>query len=392
MVSFTLADDHFMQPDGKLENITFAVRGTELQAVAKRFKEALFNWNIRQYLGRKGEVNKGVLKTIEDEPENFYYYNNGISALCEDFEFSEKSKNLVARKLQIVNGAQTIGAIRVSHPDKLKLVLVLVKLTRVKHFSRETGIAAELIRSNNTQNKLAIPDFRSNDKIQIWLEKKFKDTKSRGSLLQIDYGRKKPYPRSSINKQVIKLQELGKIRFAWLHDPRIPIADPASLFVLPIDNGLYGSSFGIDGALCDVWTEEQFRDTLLALHTSNKIIEALNQLQEEEPKYKQIIRLKYYALNLFKKYLDNSLSEDAELKIDELYQFGKKYDAFFDDAMVMIITALTEAYDEMIGQKGGTLFALPRDMSVWSLVQAKFENSLKLAKRLQARAERATRR
>jgi hypothetical protein len=123
------------------------------------------------------------LNTIENDPQDFYYYNNGVSALCEEFSFDAKTKHLAIRKMQIVNGAQTIGALQISNPEKLKDVLVLVKLTQVKHFSRETGVAAELIRTNNTQNKLSIPDFRSNDEIQIWLENRFKETKSRGDLV-----------------------------------------------------------------------------------------------------------------------------------------------------------------------------------------------------------------
>jgi len=81
-----------MQPAGNLSNITFAVKGTELQKIAKQYKESLFNWNIRKYLGKKGEVNKSTLKTIESNPEDFYYYNKSISALCEEFSFSKQAK------------------------------------------------------------------------------------------------------------------------------------------------------------------------------------------------------------------------------------------------------------------------------------------------------------
>ena len=79
------------------------------------------------------------------------------------------------KKRQIVNGAQTLGALKRAGPDKVADALVLVKLTAVKHAQRETGIAATLIKTNNTQNTLRIPDFRSNDKIQLWLETKFKN-------------------------------------------------------------------------------------------------------------------------------------------------------------------------------------------------------------------------
>jgi hypothetical protein len=64
-------------------------------------------------------------------------------------------------------------------------------------------------------------------------------------LSQIIYGRKRPYPRSTSLNPILKLQDLGKIRYAWYYDPRISIADPAKLFELPEENGLYGSPFGL---------------------------------------------------------------------------------------------------------------------------------------------------
>jgi AIPR protein len=175
-VIFNLREHHYFHPDGDPENITFAIPGTTLQEIALKAKESLFNWNIRRFLGKKGEVNKGLMHTLDNEPGHFYYYNNGISALCENFDFDEKTKKLRIKKMQIVNGAQTIGAIKTAAPSKLQQVLVLVKLTSIKRASKERGIAAELIKTNNTQNTLRVPDFRSNDKIQQWLEIKFKNT------------------------------------------------------------------------------------------------------------------------------------------------------------------------------------------------------------------------
>src|SRR5271169_4829563 len=100
------------------------------------------------------------METIQDKPENFFYYNNGISALCEEYNFNPKTKKLKIKKLQIVNGAQTVGAIKNGIHSRLKDVLVWVKLTAIKHSSKERGVAAALIKTNNTQNKLRVPDFR----------------------------------------------------------------------------------------------------------------------------------------------------------------------------------------------------------------------------------------
>lgn len=59
-ITITLADGHFMQPSGDFDNITFAASGTTLQQLARDHKDSLFNWNIRRFLGKKGEVNTGL--------------------------------------------------------------------------------------------------------------------------------------------------------------------------------------------------------------------------------------------------------------------------------------------------------------------------------------------
>jgi hypothetical protein len=382
LVTFSLASDHYLTPDGELQNITFAVRGTRLKEIAVAYKDSLFNWNIRRFLGKKGEVNTGLTETLEKEPKMFFYYNNGISALCEAFEFNPKTKELTVHKLQIVNGAQTIGAIKNANSDNLRDVLVIVKLTAIKHASRERGIAAGLIKTNNTQNTLRAPDFRSNDKIQQWLEMQFKNTKQRGEMLQIAYGRKRPYPRATSNQLVLKLQDLGKIRYAWYQDPRIPIAEPARLFQLPED-GLYGFAFGSDGELVDVWSDSQFSDCLLAIHTYNKMDFELRKLQKENDDLRQITRLRYYALKLFKIYLDQLLPTIPAGEVKYLYQFGANYNEFFARAAKIICLTLSQAYREILRLNEGSAFSLPRDAKVWNLVRSKFEDNLALIRVIQ---------
>ena len=65
LVTFSLADDHYMIPDGEHENITFVIKGTRLKEIAVANKDSLFNWNIRRFLGKKGEVNSGLAEILE---------------------------------------------------------------------------------------------------------------------------------------------------------------------------------------------------------------------------------------------------------------------------------------------------------------------------------------
>lgn len=51
----------------------------------------LYERNIRYFLGGKSSVNRSIKETLESNPENFFYLNNGVTAIC-DF-ISPKSKD-----------------------------------------------------------------------------------------------------------------------------------------------------------------------------------------------------------------------------------------------------------------------------------------------------------
>ena len=95
----------------------------------------------------------------------------------------------------------------------------------------------------------------------------------------------------------------------------------------------------------DVWSEEQFQDTLLAIHAYNKLQQKLTEAQKKFSELKQITRLKYYALRLFKVYLDQSLSVSKD-NYQDLRGFGGKFNAFFERANTIIQLTLAESIEK----------------------------------------------
>ena len=84
----------------------------------RKYKYALFEKNIRSVLGDSSSVNAGIVSTIEKNPENFWYYNNGITATYEEVEesisnagSSRKIGIFGFKKLNIINWAQTLSSI-----------------------------------------------------------------------------------------------------------------------------------------------------------------------------------------------------------------------------------------------------------------------------------------
>ncbi len=146
----------FLDVEGLENHMTFVIQGIQLNQIFIHHQNSLFNWNIRKFLKHGSSINKRITETIVNSPETFYYLNNGISALCENFKLNKDNRELIIKRLQIVNGAQTIGAIGninvQDHFSELSKTQVLVKLTAVKKASNEKGLAGAIIRANNTHN------------------------------------------------------------------------------------------------------------------------------------------------------------------------------------------------------------------------------------------------
>src|SRR5690606_31077456 len=87
--------------------------------------------NVRSFLQARGKVNKGIRKTILEEPHRFFAYNNGITATADYIDFEEAPDGLKIRKvrnLQIVNGGQTTASLfHTAKKDKADLSGIFVQ-------------------------------------------------------------------------------------------------------------------------------------------------------------------------------------------------------------------------------------------------------------------------
>lgn len=134
--------------------------------------EKLFSANIREYLGSRNadrNINKGIQKTSVEEPDNFWVFNNGITALVNDYSIGDDG-TITVIGLSIVNGAQTTGAIaqakELSKTAKVQIRFVKCSYDEIIH---------KIVKFNNSQNKVTASDYRSNDIIQTRLVTEFEN-------------------------------------------------------------------------------------------------------------------------------------------------------------------------------------------------------------------------
>jgi hypothetical protein len=72
----------------------------------------LFRPNVQQSLGLTNKVNKGMKQTLNsDNPQYFFFYHNGLTALCEKLSLDLSMHQLKLDGLGVVNGCQSLTTI-----------------------------------------------------------------------------------------------------------------------------------------------------------------------------------------------------------------------------------------------------------------------------------------
>lgn len=152
----------------ELDSYLTVIPGDWLAEIYDLYGGRLLEQNVRTFLQATRGVNKGIRKTILEEPQMFFAYNNGISATAAKGEFDVQGEQVLLNRLenlQIVNGGQTTASIfNVMKRDKaenLDRVRVQMKLSVVQP-DLVDAIVPRISLFANSQNKVSDADFFSN--------------------------------------------------------------------------------------------------------------------------------------------------------------------------------------------------------------------------------------
>jgi len=110
----------------------------------ERNEHYVFESNIRKYQGMKGSINKGITKTLEEHPHNFFEWNNGITITTDVCSMKNNQSSMVGA--QIVNGAQTSKSI-------------LDRKKKTKNF--DADILVTIIKTNDEEHQRNITKYRN---------------------------------------------------------------------------------------------------------------------------------------------------------------------------------------------------------------------------------------
>lgn len=153
------------------------VPGSFLAEQYTKFSQRLLEGNVRSYLRASGKVNKGILKTIREEPHMFFAYNNGITATADEIAVEQApggGLTLVrCTNLQIVNGGQTTVSLYQAKRRKIPLdgVHIAMKISQVVARDRAADLVQCISVFANSQNKVNFSDLGANQPFHVRLQK-----------------------------------------------------------------------------------------------------------------------------------------------------------------------------------------------------------------------------
>lgn len=166
----------------------FPIAAAELLKLRGIEDYTLFDKNVRYALGNT-RVIKAIRKTLTNESEkaNFLLYHNGISLVCEKFNYYEDDNKLEINNYSIVNGAQSTLTFHKHQSLLNEKVKILLKVIEV---GADVNLTNAISIYNNNQNAITMKDLRSNDLVQRRLEREFIDIYKNHNL-NIEYVPKK---------------------------------------------------------------------------------------------------------------------------------------------------------------------------------------------------------
>jgi hypothetical protein len=136
-------------------------------------EDLLFSENIRNTL-TESEINAQIESALLNNPADFWYLNNGITAIADDvvrrpisLGDQKESAYWKVGNLKIVNGAQTTGSIAKAYAKNGKAVKkAYVQIKVISLESAPIDIANIITTATNTQNRIEAKDFLALDPIQ----------------------------------------------------------------------------------------------------------------------------------------------------------------------------------------------------------------------------------
>ena len=316
----------------------------------QHWDNGLFDMNIRKYVRNK-IVDEGIEKTLDDERENFWVYNNGLIIACESFDIDGYIIKL--RKFSIVNGGQTTNRIGNYKGKNTEEFYIPCKIISVQEGNNH--LFGKIAEATNSQKPIYPRDLKANSpemkRLQSWLNKE-------GVYLEIKRGEDSKKFKHKIK---IKNDEFGQLILSFvLQQPGTSRSNKKAIFDNNINyNRIYKQNYERDA------NKKKFILDLIKLNNDYKKIDV--ELKESTnvltPSQKNILKnAKNVIMSLFGiSYMiangdidKASILQDPDIIYSTDFEYGSfisnykqdDYEDLLKEFVTMIVESLEDIYEK----------------------------------------------
>lgn len=230
----------------------------EIQQMVWKYEDKLVRKNVRNFLGAS-RCNKGIRETLKNDPEKFWYFNNGITILCDDANIVMEEKYIHIENPQIVNGCQTALSIGKFREDLKGDVMVRIIMASEHH-----DFVDHMILYQNSSNPVNKRDLKSNDPVQVRLRREFK---LQNWYYEVKRGESyhnviKKYPAFKQYKdRVLNNEKVAKILAAIKLGPYVAVSKGSDVFFDDSYDDLFFSKLSTFNCLAPTFLFRMIKDT-----------------------------------------------------------------------------------------------------------------------------------
>lgn len=233
------------------DSVIVNVSALDLQKLQNIKGNALLGKNLR-YFVRNKNVDTAIDQTISKEPDNFWYKNNGIVIICDDYYFDGIYIKL--EKFSIINGGQTTYKIGRSDIEKDFYLQCKVIKSKGSSEKEKDNFAYEIAESTNSQKPIKKADLKANSPEQLRLKQRLKHE----NVYYLTKKGEKVPKQFSEPHQSATLEQIGKIGLAAIvQQPGSARSNPQKMFNEQVYFNIFGDQVEA-GVLADLLKIQEY--------------------------------------------------------------------------------------------------------------------------------------
>ena len=203
------------------------VSAFSIKALYAQHNIQLLARNLRYHIAGR-DIDRGIDETIRNNPESFWYKNNGITIVCS--EFSIDGREVKLRDFSIINGGQTTYMIHKSRSiDEHNDFYLPCKIIKTEGDTEDekNAFSLSIAKATNTQKPIKPVDLKANSPEQVRFAQSMREV---GIFYQTKRGETVPraFSEAYLNSSLV---EIGKLCMAAIY--QVPCASrtkPSALY------------------------------------------------------------------------------------------------------------------------------------------------------------------